>query len=246
MLEWHDEAFVLARRRHGDSAMLVNAFTFEHGRHAGLVPGGGSRSAAHLWQPGNQVDLVWRARLSEHLGSFKGEPIRLHAADALDDPKALATLGSAMALVDQGMAERDPHPLLYAALVRLAERLDAEPMDRLAEYVRFELVLLAEAGFGLDLSACAVTGATEDLAFVSPRTGRAVAREAAGEWADRMLALPAFLLTGERPDAAQALDGLRLAGHFLEHRLFAALDRPVPATRDRLVDLLQPPASPDP
>lgn len=243
-MEWHDEGFVISRRRHGENALVVNTFTFQHGRHAGLVQGGAARGNAHLWQPGNRLDLNWHARIPEQLGSLKGEPIRLYAADALDSPLALAGLSAAMALLDQGSAERDPHPVLYAAAVRLAEGLGDEP-GWLADYVRFELVLLAEAGFGLSLDRCAVTGATEDLAYVSPRSGAAVCREAAAEWAPRLLKLPPFLVDGSVPDRAQVLDGLRLTGHFLDQRLFEPVDRPLPPARIRLLDLLQPSADLD-
>jgi DNA repair protein RecO (recombination protein O) len=242
-LEWHDEGFVLTRRRHGEASLIVSAFTFEHGRHAGLVQGGGARANAHLWQPGNRLDLHWHARIAEQLGNLKGEPIQLHAADVLDTPLALAGLSAAMALLDQGTAERDPHPVLYAATVRLADALGGE--NWLADYVRFELVLLAEAGFGLALDRCAVTGVTEDLAYVSPRSGSAVSREAAADWAPRLLRLPPFLVDGSTPDRAQVLDGLRLTGHFLDQRLFEAVDRPLPQARLRFLDLLQPPADPD-
>jgi DNA repair protein RecO (recombination protein O) len=238
-LEWQDEGFVLTRRRHGEAALVVHAFTFQHGRHAGLVQGGGARANAHLWQPGNRLDLHWHARIAEQLGNLKGEPIRLHAADVLDTPLALAGLSSAMALLDQGTAERDPHPGLYAATVRLADAL-GEDEAWLAHYVRFELVLLAEAGFGLSLDRCAVTGATEDLAYVSPRTGSAVSSEAAGDWTPRLLRLPRFLVDDSVPDRAAVLDGLRLTGHFLDQRLFEAIDRPIPPARERLLDLLQP------
>jgi DNA repair protein RecO (recombination protein O) len=242
-VEWHDEGFVLSRRRHGEGSLVVNAFTFEHGRHAGLVQGGGSRAQAHLWQPGNRLDLVWHARTAEHLGSLKGEPIHLHAADVLEAPLGLAGLMAAMALLDAAMAERDPHPVLYAATLRLADAL-GEDEAWLADYVRFELVLLAEAGFGLALDRCAVSGATEGLAYVSPRTGVAVAEAAAGDWAPRLLKLPRFLLDGSRPDRAEVVDGLRLTGHFLDQRLFDAVNRPPPQARLRLLDLLGP-AVPD-
>lgn len=243
-MDWHDEGFVLTRRRHGEGSLVVNAFTFEHGRHAGLVQGGGARANAHLWQPGNRLDLHWHARIAEQLGNLKGEAIRLYAGDVLDTPLALAGLSSAMALLDQGTAERDPHPVLYAATLRLADAIGADDAW-LADYVRFELVLLAEAGFGLSLDRCGVTGATEDLAYVSPRTGSAIARDAAAEWAPRLLPLPPFLVDGSAPDRAQVLDGLRLSGHFLDQRLFEAVDRPLPQARIRLLDLLQPPADPD-
>jgi DNA repair protein RecO (recombination protein O) len=244
MIEWVDEGIVLAARRHGERDAIVQLLTFEHGRHAGLVHGGAGRAAAPLLQAGNRLECVWRARLAEHLGGWRLEPMRLFAGNLLDDAAKLAAVGSATALVEAAMPERDPHPRLYAALLTLLEHMQAGP-DWAADYVRFELVLLAETGFALDLAACAVTGATADLAYVSPRTGRAVSRGGAGELAARLLPLPAFLTGAETSDAAAIADGLRLAGHFLRRQLLDPVDKPLPAPRERLQALLCPP-HPDP
>lgn len=236
-MQWQDEGVVLAARRHGETAAVATLFTRDHGRHAGLVRGGAGRRARPLYQPGNRLSVTWRARLPEHLGALTAEPLRLYAALLLDDPARLAALGAACALIEARLPERDPHPALYRALVDLLDDLSGRP-DWPADYVRFELALLAELGFGLDLSACAVTGSHEDLAYVSPRSGRAVSRGAAGAYADRLLPLPGFLAGGGPPDAAEVLDGLRLTGYFLRRHLFEADDRPVPGARERLLALL--------
>lgn len=229
---------MLAVQRHGESDAVLHALTFEHGRHAGLVKGGAGRTARPLLQPGNRLELSWRARLAEHLGSFRVEPMRLPAAAVLDDPLRLAALASACALLEQSLAERDPHPRLYAAALTWIERLAAGE-GWAADYVRLELLLLAELGFALDLSRCAVSGAATGLAFVSPRTGRAVSRDAAGELAPRLLPLPGFLVGGGDESAAEIAQGLRLAGHFLRRHIFEPADRPLPASRERLVALWQ-------
>jgi DNA repair protein RecO (recombination protein O) len=185
---------------------------------------------------GNRVQATWRARLDDQLGQYTVEPSVLLAGRLLDRPRRLAALYAACVLVQDSLAERDPHPLLYDALVELGEVLSLDRSGRWPEiYVRFELLLLAELGFGLDLGRCALTGASEGLAYVSPRSGRAVTRNAAGEWAPRLLPLPAFL-TGDAPADAEALeDGLRLTGAFLQRHLFDATERSMPAARERLV-----------
>jgi DNA repair protein RecO (recombination protein O) len=235
-MEWQDEGLVLSARAHGETDAILSALTFEHGRHLGLVKGGVGRRARPLLQPGNRLGLTWKARLSEHLGNYTAEPMQLFGSRLLDDPLRLAALASAVALVEEGLAEREPHPRLYAALLTLLEAILADPRWR-ETYVRFELLLLQELGFSLDFAACAVTGATTDLAFVSPRTGRAVSRAAAGDLAARLLPLPPFLLADEPATADHIAQGLRLAGHFLAKHLFGPADRSLPAARERLASL---------
>jgi DNA repair protein RecO (recombination protein O) len=238
-MDWQDEGIVLAARGHGESDAIVSLFTFEHGRHTGLVRGGGGRRLRPLLQPGNRLGCTWRARLSEHLGRFAVEPLRLFAATVLDDPPALAALGAVCGLLEAGTGERDPHPSLYAGAVTLLERLARRDPDWPADYVRFELLLLAEAGFGLDLRHCALTGVEDDLAFVSPRSGRAVSRAAGAPWAAKLLPLPAFLTGGGAADAAQIVQGLKLAGWFLYRHILAPADRTMPPARERLFEMMR-------
>jgi DNA repair protein RecO (recombination protein O) len=242
---WEDEGVVLALRRHGESAAVVSVLTAAHGRHAGLVRGGAGRRARPLYQIGNRLRVTWRARLPEQLGSFGGELQNAVAAALLDYPGRLAALGAACALLEATLPERDPHPLLYSELNELISVLlkQAEWPER---YVRFELALLAELGFGLDLTACAVTGEQADLAYVSPRSGRAVGRAAAGAYAPRLLPLPAFLLGRDTADRVQIQAGLRLTGSFLQRHLFDPVERPMPGARDRLLRQLAGPAAPPP
>lgn len=237
-MEWCDEGVVLTARRHGERDAVLSLFTFEHGRHLGLVKGGAGRRQRPLLQSGNRLSCRWRARLPEHLGVWTLEPVRLYAGALLDDPAALSAVGAACGLLELGLAEREPHPRLYAGLVSLLEHLAARTPDWPMRYVRFELLLLEELGFGLDLSACAVTGTTEDLAFVSPKSGRAVSRAAAGPWAPRLLPLPAFLVGDAPATDAEVLAGLRTTGHFLERHLLAPHGRLQPLARARLLQLL--------
>jgi DNA repair protein RecO (recombination protein O) len=231
---WTDEGVVLAARRHGESAAIVSVFTRDHGRYAGLVRGGFGRRARPIYQQGNVLHVTWRARLAEQLGALSGELKAPHAARLLADPGRLAGLAAACALLELTLPERDPHPQLFAALEGYLEQLVADPRW-LEGYVRFELGLLAELGFGLDLGRCAVTGAREDLIYVSPSSGRAVSRAGAGAYADRLLPLPPFLLGRGPADPAQLAAGLRLTGTFLRRHLFDASDRSLPEARDRLL-----------
>jgi DNA repair protein RecO (recombination protein O) len=231
---WTDEGVVLAARRHGESAAIVSVFTRDHGRYAGLVRGGFGRRARPIYQQGNVLHVTWRARLAEQLGALSGELKAPLAARLLADPGRLAGLAAACALLELTLPERDPHPQLFAALEGYLEQLVADPRW-LEGYVRFELGLLAELGFGLDLGRCAVTGAREDLIYVSPSSGRAVSRAGAGAYADRLLPLPPFLLGRGPADPAQLAAGLRLTGTFLRRHLFDASDRSLPEARDRLL-----------
>jgi DNA repair protein RecO (recombination protein O) len=235
MIEWRDEGAVLGVRPHGENAAIVEVFTAAHGRHAGVVRGGTGRRMAPVLQPGTQVEVVWRARLADHLGAFTVEPLRSRAALVMSDRLALAGLNAVAALLAQVLPEREAHPGLYAQTVQVLDLLGQEEVWPLA-YLRWEMALLEEMGFGLDLSVCAATGGREDLAYVSPRTGRAVSRAAAGVWADRLLPLPPVMIGGGEATGAEIAAALAVTGHFIGARLCASLgERPVPAARGRLV-----------
>lgn len=235
MIEWRDEAAVLACRPFGENSVIVEVFSADHGRHAGVVRGGTSRKMAPVLQPGAQVSVTWKARLDDHLGSFTVEPLRSRAAAAMGDRLALAGLNAVCALLTHVLPEREPHGALYDRTVALLDLLGHGDLWPLA-YLRWEQALLEEMGFGLDLSACAVRGTNEELIYVSPRSGRAVSRQAAGEWADRLLPLPPVL--AGQGDAAHGdiLTALGTTGYFIEHRLIRSLgDRPMPEARARLL-----------
>jgi DNA repair protein RecO (recombination protein O) len=236
-MEWRDHGIVLSVRRHGENAAIIEVFTPSHGRHAGVVRGGASRRIAPVLQPGAQVDLAWKARLEEHMGHFAVEPLRSRAA-AMADRMALAGLNAVCALLCFCLPEREAHPALYRRTEMLLDLLGDGELWPLA-YLRWELALREETGFGLDLGSCAVTGATEGLVHVSPRSGRAVARGAAGEWESRMLPLsPCLRGEGEAPDA-EIVEALGTTGYFLNARLAPELGtRPLPEARQRYVDLL--------
>lgn len=225
-------------RTHGEASAIIDVFTAAHGRHAGVVRGGASRKMAAVMQPGSQLAVTWRARLDNHIGAFTVEPLQSRAG-LLGDRLALSGLNAICAMLRVSLAEREAHPQLWRATMALLAALEANP-DWPPEYLRWELLLLEEIGFGLDLGRCAVTGARDDLAFVSPKTGRAVSRAGAGGWADRLFLLPPCLLGQGQATAVELGQGLAITGHFLTRGLMPLSNgRPLPAARARLVALLE-------
>ena len=241
-MEWTDEAIVLSARRHGESSAVVQLLTASQGRHAGLMRGAGGKRNRGVAEPGNLVQAAWKARLADHLGTLTLEPLHQTAAILMAAPRRLAGLVSACAVVEAALPEREPHPALYAGLRALLSVMEDHPGDDAiwpAAYVHWELGLLAKLGFGLDLTKCAATGATENLIYVSPRTGRAVSAAAGEPYKDRLLALPAFLVERGPADAAAVLEGLALTRAFLQSQVFDVVHKPVPAARDRLAIVLE-------
>lgn len=235
-MDWTEDAVVLAARRHGESAAVVSVLTRGQGRYAGLVRGGWGSRARGLYLPGNRVRAVWRARLAEHLGSLVCEPLESAAARFLDDPARLAALSAAAALCEAALPEREPHPAAYDGILALVGALAGQAWAE--AYVLWELALLAELGYGLDLGRCAATGLNDDLAFVSPRTGRAVSLSAGMPYRDRLLPLPGFLVGRAGSGPEDVVAGLRTTGHFLERHVFQPRDRGLPPARERLVERL--------
>jgi DNA repair protein RecO (recombination protein O) len=234
-MEWRDQGILLSARRHGETSAIIEVFTPEQGRHAGVVRGGTSRKIAPSLQPGAQLDLAWRARLEDHIGAFTVEPLRSRAAVAMQDRLALAGLNAVTALLAFCLPEREPHPALYRRTEALLDMLGQGDVWPLA-YLKWELRLLEEMGYALDLDSCAVTGVTEGLIYVSPKTGRAVSAKGAGEWADRLLPLPQVLRGGAGSDAEVA-QGLVTTGHFLTAHLARDLGgKPLPEARARFID----------
>jgi DNA repair protein RecO (recombination protein O) len=234
-MDWDAPAIVLDARPYAEGDAIAAVMTEDHGLHRGLARGGASRAQAALWQPGNLVQVRWVARLADQLGSFSGEMIHAGAAAVIDDPLALGMLAAACAVAEGALPEREAHPRVFAGLLRLIAHLPrGAPM--LTDLVRWETALLADLGYGLDLATCAVTGETAGLAFVSPRTGRAVTEAAAGTWKGRLLQLPGFLAGGNTAAPPDWRDGLTLTGHFLARDVFGAHHRPLPQARQMLYD----------
>lgn len=239
-MEWRDQGILLSSRRHGEASAIIEVFTPSRGRHAGVVRGGASRKMAPVLQPGAQLDLAWRARLEDHIGTFTAEPLRSRAAASMDNRLSLAGLNAVCALLLFCLPEREAHARLYRRTETLLDLLDQPDIWPLA-YLRWEMVLLEELGFGLDLSGCAVLGVqANDLSYVSPRTGRAVSRAGAGEWANKLLPLPPCLLGEGMAEDTEVAEALGVTGYFLHQRVAPELGhKPLPEARARFLERLR-------
>lgn len=231
-MEWRDEGIILGLRKHGETSVIAEVMTRAHGRHLGIVRGGRSKRLQPVLQPGNSVDLVWRARLDEHLGQYQVELLNARAGRLMES--AIGVHGvQAMAALLRLLPERDTHPRLHDAFAIILDSLDT-PGEAGALYVRFELAVLEDLGFGLDLNECAASGSRSDLIYVSPKSGRAVSAEAGAPWADRLLALPAFLPDRSKActDAGMLAQAFRLTGYFLNRHVFEARGVEPPISRE--------------
>lgn len=238
-MQWTDEGVIMGTRRHGETSLIVELLTLEHGRHLGLVRGGRSRRQQPILQPGNSVLATWRARLDEHLGNYSVEATTLRAARLMEESVSLCGLQMVAGLV-RLLPERDPHPELYHGVVALLDLLD-DPRVAGSVLVRFEMRMLEELGFGLDLERCAATGTTGELVYVSPKTGRAVSRAAGEPYNDRLLALPRFMVANggaTTPDPADIVAGFRLTGYFLARHVYEPRGIAPPDARGRFLALL--------
>jgi DNA repair protein RecO (recombination protein O) len=235
-MEWRGQGILLGVRRHGETSAIIEMFTAEQGRHLGVVRGGTSRKIAPHLQPGAQLDVAWRARLEDHIGAFTVEPLRSRAALVMSDRLALAGLNAVTAILSFCLPEREAHPGLYHRTERLLDLLGQNEIWPLA-YLQWELGLLEEMGYGLDLSSCAVTGTTEKLVYVSPKSGRAVSAKGAGDWAERLLPLPDVLRGQGDAEDIEIAAAFRTTGYFLEAHLARDLgDKPLPEARARFVE----------
>ena len=237
-MDWESEGYIVSVRKHGESSAIIDVLTPDQGRHAGLVRGGNSRRQRPVIEIGNKVQVQWRARLSEHLGNFTIEPLQLNAATLMHDRTSLVGLNAVCAMAKTVLPERQAFPQVYAAFDVLIENMgDADIWPAL--YVRWEMGVLAALGYGLDLSACASTGANDNLTHVSPRSGRAVSASAAEPYLDKLLPLPPFM-RGERGLSPQDIqDGLNLTGFFLETRVQWGINQTLPEARAAMVERLQ-------
>lgn len=235
-MEWRDEGIILSVRGHGETSAIAEVFTLEHGRCLGLVRGGRSRLMRPILQPGNLVGLTWRARLEEHLGHFTLEPLSLRAGLIIENALRLSGLSSLTALA-QVLPEREPHRRLYDAFHVVLDNIDNDGLWP-ALMVRWEMGLLDELGFGLDLSKCAVTGSTGELIYVSPRTGKAVSAEAGKPYHAKLFALPSFLGGDTSATAEDVLNGMKLTGYFLERHVYGPRNVALPQARVMLEQAL--------
>lgn len=243
-MEWRDAGIVLGLRRHGENAVVLEMMTRAHGRHLGVVRNGRSRTMQPVLQPGNHVDALWRARLEEHLGEWKIEPVDLRAATYMHSSVALYGLNH-LAQLTRLLPERDPHPAIFEALAVIGENLTEAPLAA-PLLIHYELAILAELGFGLDLSECAATGAQNELVYVSPKSGRAVSRVAGEPWHDRLFRLPTFLAGTVEivPDWAEIEAGFALTAYFFERHVYGPRGMPPPEARGAFIAALRRDLSP--
>jgi DNA repair protein RecO (recombination protein O) len=238
-MEWSDEAIVLSVRTHGETSSILEALTREHGRHMGLVYGGVSAKRRAVLQPGNSVHVKWRARIAEHLGSYTAEPVRLRAGEIFETRASLIGLNAFVAIAGAVLPEREPHGSAFEGANYLLETISAHGFEKWGlVFARWELLLLDDLGFGLDLSSCAGTGSTENLVYVSPRSGRAVSGEAGEAYHDKLLPLPGFLIDDsiEAPSSEDIGAALALTAYFLNLWVLAPHERRLPEARRRLND----------
>ena len=241
-MEWRDEGLVVGVRKHGETSAILDLFTAERGRHAGLVQGGRSRRLRPLLQPGNSLVATWRARTEDQLGTFVVEPLRLRAGEMMGSATTLHALNHLCALL-RLIPEREAHAGLHGAVELMLERID-EPRVFAVALVQFELQVLADLGFGLDLARCGATGRTDDLAFVSPRTGRAITREAGEPYRHRILPLPSILQAPGKSEGgvppAEIRAAFRVTEHFLLRDLFGPRGLAVPRDRQAYLSAILP------
>lgn len=236
-MDWESEGYVLSVKKHGETSAIIDVFTPDRGRHLGLVRGGVSRRSRPVLQPGNKIKVVWRGRLSEHLGTYTVEAISARAAELMDDRLSLAGLNAICAVARECLPEREPHLDVYQALKVLIDNLH-EPNIWPALYIRWEAGLLTAMGYGLDLKSCAATGVNDNLTHVSPRSGRAVSASAAEPYKDKLLALPAFLYGLPYASPEDIANGFALTGYFLETRVQWGVNKTLPDARARMVSLI--------
>ena len=235
-MEWRDDGVILSVRRHGETSAIAEILTAAHGRVMGLVRGGRSRVQRPVLQAGNAVQCVWRARLEEQLGTFTLEPLDLRAGAIMEEPFRLAGLATITGLA-QLLPEREPHPRVYEALRVVLEAIDQDQLWP-ALLVRWELGLLDELGFGLDLSRCAATGSRENLAYVSPKSGKAVSAEAGAPFGERLFRLPPFLKGSGEASPEDVIDGLKLASFFLARHVYEPRGQSLPEQQDWIIRAL--------
>lgn len=231
MIRWRDQGVLIATRRHGENDAIIEMLTPDHGRALGVVRGGGGRRMAATLQPGTQLDVTWQARLDAHLGHFTVEPLRSRAAQVMASRRALGGLNALCAMISLGWPERAPLPSFYGPSEALFDLLGQDDLWPLA-YLRWEMALLDQLGYGLQLTECAATGTRTDLAYISPKTGRAVSAEGAGEWAARLLPLAPALI-GLASEDADIRAALAVTGHFLQ--LHLAPERGLPPAREAFI-----------
>jgi len=237
-MEWCDKGILLATKPFGETSLIIDVFTPNHGKASGVVRGGQSKKIKPILQIGAQLDLTWKARLQEHLGSFQAELIRSRTANVMDDRLLLAGMLSSATLINRFFPVGQVYKEFYESSENLFDLLQFPDIWTLG-YFKWELEFLETLGFGLDLEKCAVTGSTEDLKFISPKSGRAVSHSAAGEWSSKLLPFP-MAATGQVNSLKDILDGLKVSQFFLEKKVLIAFGiEHLPTARSRFISFIE-------
>lgn len=237
MESWQDHGIVLSVRSHGENGGVVSLLTENYGRHAGYVRGVAGSRLRGIVEPGNLVSASWSSRVEGQLGTFTLEPERAITGPLLGDPLRLAALISACSLCDVALPERELHPGLFHGLLALLDMLEGEAWG--PAYIVWEIAFMRELGFGLELNKCAAGGDPATLAWVSPKSGRAVSEAQAVPYKEKLLPLPDFLKPGGSViDNDEVLKGLKLTGYFLEHWVFVH-GKALPEARIRFQERLE-------
>lgn len=242
-MEWTDRAIVISSSKHGEGSLIVRLLTENHGLHAGLVRGVKKSSA--ICQPGNFINVTWKARLEEHLGNFSVELHRPVFAEVFDEPLKLSAVNSSCSLVKATLPEREPNEKIFDIVSEFLAGI-GNNQSWIQDYIHLELELLGKLGYGLDLSECAATGEKNFLFYVSPKSGRAVSQAGGLPYKEKLLKLPSFL----RPvsdtsyaklakDIMEIVDGMKLTRYFLEKYVFNSHNNKLPVARERFVQRLR-------
>ncbi|MCI5049976.1 MAG: DNA repair protein RecO [Rickettsiales bacterium] len=236
-MQWNDTALILSISKFSEHDAVVRVLSREHGLYSGIAKRGLGKSKRGIYQPGNLVHAEWKARLEQHMGSFDCELAKPFAALLMKHPHKLAGLNAACSMIPLAMEERDPHAQLYDAFMHVISQMIGGD-EWISDYIRFEMTLLREAGYGLDLSRCVATGAQEDLVYVSPKSGCAVSEAAGRPYHERMLKLPRFLREEVKPVEDEIHEAFRLTSHFLSSWLLEPLGKRMPQARERLLQVV--------
>lgn len=231
-MQWEDEGIIIHIRKLGERDLIMQAFTNNHGRHAGVIKNGAVSKKKTLYQIGNEVALNWKARLSDHLGFYNCEVIKSHTAHFFSDPEYLLMIESASELIYLCLAEREAHEKLFFSFQKLLRLNDSD--DKLKEYILWELHLLSELGYALSLDQCAVTGSKNDLAYISPKTGHIVCEEVGEEYKHLLFKVPSFFLQESYASRSDLVNALTITEYFINKNILSILGRKMPFARERL------------
>lgn len=238
-MKWQDTGIVVSTKKYGESSLILNLFTENHGLHSGLIKFSNSKKTRNMFQVGNICAVEWTGRLEDQLGYYKSEIEKSVSHNIINNSLKIDVLISLSSLLNKLLADRQVHSSLFLNTINFIHYLNKNEKYWILKYIRWELKFLSELGFGLDLSKCAVTGSKNDLQFISPKSGRAVSAEGAGEWRNKLFVLPKFFLLDNEytDDKSELLKGFKITTFFL-NRYVSSIGLELPDVRDRFTNKL--------